>query len=245
MFCVPYPMITILHGDNQVASRQRLTAFKDEAKSQGKEIITLEGKGIDKTLLIQSFESGSLFSLPKLVVIENLIGSLRTGSKIKDEIIEYLITGKFDSDVIVWEGKSVGKSLLKLKKQKHVKVEDFKMPVVIFKLVESLTPTTVNEALFYLDETLKTTPVEVAFTMIVRQFRILLGLATNAPLEEIQKMAPWSRGKTTRQTAFFSPEKLKVLYKQLLIIDYQTKTGRTPFDLTKATQQFIISLASV
>ncbi len=238
-------MITILHGDNQVASRQRLTQLKDEAKSQGKEVITLEGKGIDMNAIVQNLESQSLFSIPKLVTIENLISSLRTGSKAKDEIIEYLLAGKFDSDVILWEGKSVGKNLLKLRKQKHVSVEDFKMPVVIFKFVESLTPTTVPDALHYFNEVIQTSPVEVIFTMIVRQFRILLALSTNAPIEEITKMSPWVKGNAARQARMFSEETLKKLYKQLLVIDFQTKTGKTPFDLTKNTQAFIMSLSSI
>lgn len=249
IFCYNELMITILHGDNQVASRQRLTQLKDEAKLQGREVVSIEGRGIDMTALIQNLESQSLFSLPKTVFIDNLISSLRTGSKAKDTIIEYLLTGKFlpaqagDSDVVLWEGKSVGKNLLKLKKQKHVSVEDFKMPVVIFKFTENLSPQTIPDALFYFNEALRTSPVEVIFTMLVRQFRILVATSTNASIPETEKMIPWVKSKVGKQASLFSTEQLQKLYKDLLIIDFQTKTGRTPFDLTKSTQQFIMNLS--
>lgn len=208
------------------------------------------------TTLIQNLESQSLFSFPKTVFIDNLIASLRTGSKAKDTIIEYLLGGKFDSDVILWEGKSVGKSLLKLKKQKHVSVEDFKMPVVIFKFTESLSPHSIPDALFYFNEAIKTSPVEVVFTMLVRQFRLLLALELTSQsnhyndtyhrsIPELEKIAPWQAGKLTSQAKLFGTESLQQHYKELLIIDFQTKTGRTPFDLTKSTQQFIMNLANV
>jgi hypothetical protein len=238
-------MITILHGDNLVASRLKLSSLKTEAQDQGKEVVTLDGKGIDRTALIQSLESHSLFSVPKLVVIERLIGSLKTGAKLKDELIEYLLKGLFDADIVLWENKSVGKSLLKLKKQKHVFVEDFKLPVVIFKFTESLTPKTIHEALFYFNESLKSSPVEVVFTMLVRQFRLLLAFSTQATLDETEKMIPWIKGKYVRQAGLFTKNKLQDLYKELLVIDYQTKTGKTPFDLTTNVQRFIMNLGSV
>lgn len=236
-------MITILHGDNQVASRDRLSQLKTEAKLDNREVINIEGKGVDMTTLIQNLESQSLFSFPKTVFIDNLIASLRTGSKAKDTVVEYLLTGKFDSDVVLWEGKSVGKSLLKLKKQKHVSVEDFKMPVVIFKFTESLSPQTIPDALFYFNEAIKTSPVEVIFSMLIRQFRLLVATATGASIPETEKMIPWVKSKVAKQASSFSVEQLQKLYRDLLIIDFQTKTGKTPFDLTKSTQQFIMNLS--
>jgi DNA polymerase III delta subunit len=235
-------MITILHGDNQVASRDRLSQLKTEAKLENREVVSIEGKGLDMTTLLQHLESQSLFSFPKTIFIDNLISSLRTGSKAKETVIEYLLTGKFDSDVVLWEGKSVGKNLLKLKKQKNVSVEDFKMPVVIFKFTESLSPQSIPDALFYFNEAVKTSPVEVIFSMLVRQFRILVATATNANIPETEKMIPWVKSKVAKQASNFSIEQLQKLYKDLLIIDFQTKTGRTPFDLTKSTQQFIMNL---
>lgn len=238
-------MITILHGDNQVASRERFNQLREEAKSSEKEVITIDGKGIVLTDLIQNLESHSLFTIPKTVFIENLIASLRMGTKSRETVIEYLIAGRFDADAVLWESKSVGKSLLKLKKQKHVQIEDFKLPVVIFKFTESLTPATISDALYYYHEAVKTSPAEVVFAMIVRQFRIMLALATGAQIEETTKMSSWVKGNAFRQSAQFDKEKLTKLYKQLLILDYQAKSGRTPFDLTKSTEQFIMSFAIV
>jgi DNA polymerase III delta subunit len=183
--------------------------------------------------------------MPKLVVIENLIGSLRTGTKVKDTIIDYLLTGKFDADVVLWESKSVGKSLLKLKKQKHVTVEDFRLPIVIFKFTESLSPQSIPNALHYLQESLKTSPIEVLFAMVVRQFRLMMAITLSASIPETEKLIPWVQSKLKKQASMFTEKRLAELYKDLLLIDYQTKTGKSPYDLTKRVEQFIISLESV
>ncbi|MBI4130676.1 hypothetical protein HY468_05135 [Candidatus Roizmanbacteria bacterium] len=237
-------MITILHGDDIVVSRNKLIENKRIAREEGKEVFTLEGKEAGLSMLVQSLESHSLFGGMKLVVIENLLSNLRAG-KARDEIIDYLVAGKFDADMILWEGKSVGRQLLKLKKQKHINVAEFKMPVTIFKFVDSIMPGNQQTTLSALDESLITTVPEVVFTMLVRQFRLLIALTYGADIDETKRLAPWQRGKLKRQASAFTEEKLKNAYKELLLIDYQTKTGKSALNLTKRMQQFIIELSEV
>ena len=83
-------MIIILHGDHQVESRNRLLELKSQASELNKEIITLDGALIELTDLIQSLEATSIFNEQKLVIVENLLSNLRTGTK-RDGIIGYLI----------------------------------------------------------------------------------------------------------------------------------------------------------
>ena len=61
----------ILHGDNQVASRQHLTTLKQAATKLGKQITELAGE-VSLELLMPAAESNSLFGSSNLVVIENL-----------------------------------------------------------------------------------------------------------------------------------------------------------------------------
>ncbi|MCR4263581.1 MAG: hypothetical protein NUV98_02575 [Candidatus Roizmanbacteria bacterium] len=255
-------MIVILHGDHQVASRNRLLELKSQAKESEKEIITLDGAILELTDLIQSLESTSLFNEQKLVVSENLLSNLRIGKK-RDEIINYLVTAPWvipDTDrgskrmdsrlrgndqvtLILWEKGSVGRQIIKLKKQKHVTVEEFKMPTVIFTFVDNLKPRNAATLLDSFHNTLDNKVVpEIVFTMIIRQFRLMLALQTNAELSETKRIAPWQRGKLSKQSQEFSLDQLKKHYKELLVIDFQTKTGKSPLNLTQRIEQFIIGL---
>jgi DNA polymerase III delta subunit len=79
--------------------------------------------------------------------------------------------------------------------------------------------------------------------MIVRQFRILLNLITNeTPIDEVKRMAPWQLSKLKRQAEFFGLEKLKSIYKSLLDIDLNSKTGKSPANLKKSIDFFLSGL---
>ena len=235
-------MIVILHGDHQVASRNRLVELKSEAKDAKKELVTLEGTLAELTDLVQSLESTSLFTETRLVVIENLLSNLKAGAR-RDAIITYLVKGNFDSDLILWEKGSVGRQIIKLKKQKHITVEEFKMPTVIFTFVDNLKPRNAATLLDSFHTTLDNKVVpEIVFTMIIRQFRLMLALQTNAELPETKRIAPWQRGKLSKQSREISVDQLKKHYKELLVIDFQTKTGKSPLNLTQRIEQFIIGL---
>ncbi|MBI4136657.1 hypothetical protein HY469_01190 [Candidatus Roizmanbacteria bacterium] len=235
-------MITILHGDHQVESRNRLRELTAAARISEKELIILDGPSLDLTDLVQSLETTSLFGGQKLVVIENLLSSLRAGAK-RDEIMSYLIRANFDTDVVLWEKGSVGRQLITLKKQKHVSVEEFKMPRVIFNFVDNLQPRNTAALLDSFHQTIEHNVVaEVIFIMIIRQFRLMLALQTGAEISESKRLAPWQRGKLSKQAHSFSSHDIKKSYKELLLIDYQTKTGKSPLNLTQRIEQFIIGL---
>ena len=235
-------MITILHGDHQVESRTRLLELKSQATELNKEIIGLEGASLELTDLIQSLESQSLFNEQRLVIIENLLTNLRTGKK-RDEIINYLIISNSDADLILWEKGSVGRQIIKLKKQKHVRIEEFKMPTVIFNFVDNLRPRNAQVLLNSFHKTIDNNIVpEVIFTMIIRQLRLMLALKTCADILETKRLAPWQKGKLSNQSHTFSLDQLKKKYKELLVIDFQIKTGKSALNLTQRIEQFIIGL---
>jgi len=234
-------MITILHGENTLASRNRFVLLKSEA--QDADIISLEGKGLRLPTVEEALMTTSLFNQKRLVVIENLFSNLRTG-KTKDEVVLFLSDPSLPSDVLIWEGKSVGPSLLKIKKIKQVVIESFDLPKTIFRFTDALTPGSTGEALYYFAETLKTTAVEVIFAMLIRQFRLMTALSLRSEIPELTKMNPWQKSKLSRQEKQYTSKRLIQLYKDLMIIDFQVKTGRTPFVLTKHIEQFIINLSS-
>ena len=233
-------MITILHGDNQISSRDELVSIKQAARLRGDEIVEFSTTPTI-TDIVQALESPSMFASSRLVIMENFIGSLRPGAN-RDTIIDYLCKGAFDARLVLWEGKSVGRSIIKLKRQKHITVKEHALPSTIFSFVDSIMPGNTTMALKTLRTALETTVPEVIFSMIVRQFRILIALVTNATIPETTRLAPWQKGKISRQVNSFTKEQLVRAYKELLLIDYQVKTGRTSVDLTTRIEQFMMNL---
>lgn len=62
-------MITIIHGDNILASRKELEKIKNEFKG---EIIQLDGATLSETDFIQATQSQAMFASSRLVIIDGL-----------------------------------------------------------------------------------------------------------------------------------------------------------------------------
>jgi DNA polymerase III delta subunit len=116
-------MITILHGDNIVASRKELDRIKTEFVG---EVITLDGKTASETDYIQATQSASLFGDKKLVIVEGLP---------KFDLVQAAV------DVVVWEGKSVNVNV------PGATIKEFKIPPTIWKFIDRLTVPLFRQAL--------------------------------------------------------------------------------------------------
>ena len=137
----------ILHGENQVASRQELTAFK-----QGKQVVEFGG---DVTLaqLLVAARSDSLFGGTNLVIVENLFSGRPSNER--KAVIEYLL--KNPSDVVIWESKDVS---AKIKDFAPQKVRRFDLPKHIFAFLDHPTPQNLRKCL-------ESMPVEQVFASLV------------------------------------------------------------------------------
>lgn len=214
-------MITILHGDNIVASRNRLHELRQENK--GKEIVSFATVP-DKTSLVQALESQSLFGGERVVTAENILAGL--GRKTKDDLLAYLTSGKFDTDCILWEPKIISKTTLaSFPKSTHVEL--FKLTTALFKFLESIAPNNAGEMLQYFHESLPREGAELIFSMLIRQVRLLLAIATDAQgLDELNRLVPWQESKLRQQAAKFTIADLLELHQRLYSIDYEQKLGK-------------------
>ena len=238
-------MFTILHGDNILASRRALQSVKKMAKE--KEVVVLDGKKISLTDLKQALEARSLFGQEKLVVIENLIISkkqknLPAGRQAQEQtrrIFDYLKSFPNDIDLILWEGKKIdGRVLTPFK---NAKVQLFKTPAIIFKFLESISPGNAKIMLNLLNTCSEAQPIEQIFYMIIRQFRQLL-LIKDLGKNGAPRLAPWQYSRLTNQANCSTLNKLLKIYKELLKIDYQQKTGQSAFDLKRTIELLLVSL---
>ena len=62
-------MITIIHGDNIVKSRQTLVSLRNQ-RAESCEIISFEGKKLDKLLLEEALGTQTMFTEQNLIIIE-------------------------------------------------------------------------------------------------------------------------------------------------------------------------------
>jgi len=205
------------------------------AKKQKREIIKFNQKNLKLENLIQALESQSLFGQERLIIIEEFFSQPKSNRQ--QEIIDYLSKEKPSINLIFWEKKILTPGLLR-KLSFIDQVKAFKIPALVFKLVESIYPNNQKQTLNYLKETLKNQSAEFIFYMIVRQIKLLIQTKDGI----LPKMAPWMLGKLKSQASKFkSIESLKNLYGRLLEIDRNIKTGQTPMSLAWHLDMLLIS----
>jgi len=223
----------ILHGENTVLSRQKLTNLSQHFQG---EVLRLEGEKINLTDLKQAIESNTLFGQARLLIIENLF--VRRPSKEKEELLKYLKEEK-PKNLIIWERRTIdGRSLISFK---FAQIERFAIPAIIFKFLDSLSPQNKSQSLYFLHQCLYQEPPEVIFYMLSRRVGDLI-LAADLGEKGLEKMASWQKNKLIHQAKQFNLKKLIFLYRQLLKIDWHQKTGQTIMPLTSQLDLLIASL---
>lgn len=186
-------MIFLLHGENSVASRDRLTALK------------LDHKVIELNVKDTPPPENSLFADESLVVI--------------------------------WEDHKLTLTQIKEREKKFpgIKVEEFKLPPVVFQFVDSLKPGNQKIFLPLWQKYLSREVPEIALSMITRQLRLMLN-------PESSDLASWQKLKITSQASAFGKERLIQLYKKILEIDYQVKSGTSATDLVTSLELLLLTL---
>lgn len=214
----------IIHGDNQIQSRNYLNLQVSLARQKGQEIIRLDGQKVGLTEIIQATGTSSLFGQEKVVIIENLLSRVRSAEK--EQIITEI--SQSQGNLILWEEKEISSASLKKLGPKFTP-RFFKTPVILFKFLDSFYPGNKNCLVLY-RQVLAEQPAELVFYLLAKRLRQLIicqdGEAQNLGL------APWQIAKLKSQAGKFTPAGLLDFYNQLLQIDFKVKTGQSKQDLT-------------
>lgn len=224
----------ILHGKNIIQSRQKLKNLIDDFKVKG-EVLRFEGNEIDLVSLNQSLESSSLMGENRLIIIENIFSGRKTNEKGK--ILNYLkkVSPK---NLIIWEGEKIdGRTLSSFK----ARILRFDLSPLIFRFLDSFVPNNSEASLILLHQCLEQDSPEMVFYMLSRQIRLLI-LAADLGKKGLGKMEEWQKEKLIRQAQKFGLIRLLKIYRKLLKIDWEQKTGQTPLDLTSQLDLLITSL---
>ncbi|EKD86713.1 MAG: hypothetical protein ACD_37C00173G0001 [uncultured bacterium] len=221
-------MLTIIHGNDVVTSRKYYLDQKNESS------ITFDAESIEISEITHSLQGGGLFGPSKKIFIDNLFS--RKSSKNFDAVLESLRTAD-DAEIYIWADKEIGVKILSAF-PKHV-VQSFKISQNIFGFLDSLRPNSPSNVSRFHDA-LNSSETEIVFAMIVRQFRLMIGLSEESGLpageagkniDEVKRLAPWQKSKLIKQASAFGKEKLLIAYKKLYKIDKAQKTGSSNLNL--------------
>ncbi len=216
----------ILHGDNQTASRNNLNGLVGQYKEKDFEIVRIDGEKSSLTDFLQALETVSLFGQERLIVVENLF--TRQKSNERGLIIEYLAkNAKTFSSVILWERKLVGAVELR-KLSSYFENRAFKIPIIVFRFIDSFVPSG-KMSLLNLLSGFDNDSLNFAFNLLVYRISQLIVVRDIGP--EKAKLSGWQKQKILTQADKFSLKKLVKLYKNMLKIDNDIKTGNTLMDL--------------
>lgn len=226
--------IKIIHGENTVQSRQKLTELETTAKSQGKKVIRLEAKSLTLPWLEEATQGINLFEDDQVIVIEEL-HSLPKSAR-QTQLLDYVT--HTSATVILWEKRALTKTMLK--KMNPNQEWEFKLSSSLFKWLDSLSPraATKSPQLKLLHAALIQEDEQLCFLMLIRQVRLLIQVKEGG----LVKGAPFMITKLKKQAADFSTQQLLTLHRNLLEIDQRQKTSQAWSTLSQELDLLLLGL---
>lgn len=218
-------MIIILHGQDDVASRNYLSNLVSKDPHG---VLKLEKVDLQVERLSQIVSGLSLFGETRKIVIENYLKQ-RSFDK-GDAIREMLNT--FLGEVVLWEDGQRLKTALSYFNE--ARIMEFKVPSVVFKFLDNVRPLAAKENIVFFRQALVGSSPEIIFSLLARRFVDLL-----SPSE---KAADWQKVRLKNQANFFSEMRIKVAIEQLLEMDIAQKTSLTPLLLGGQIELFLSKL---
>jgi DNA polymerase III delta subunit len=206
-------MVTLLHGNNTLASRRYLLDFKTKFNGEVEEV---DGRRLTEKDLNEALSSLPMFFAKKLLVIQHAP---------RENILKKLNNSPKEAEVIIWAEKRLN---LKLN---QIKVLEFKetSELTSFKLAEAAANKNVKAALETLERLLsEKCPPELIVGALHREIRLLIlaqegSLAAPLPSFVVKKIE--------KRSSNWEVNRLKEVLEDLLNLDERVKTGKTDFRL--------------
>lgn len=228
-------MITIIHGDDVLASRRKLVELIDSQRDS--EIIRFEGAKFTAEDFLVAAESRSIISNDKLIIIEQFFCSKKSQEKTN---IENLLYRKLEEiNIIIWEGKELDKTTLN--KITDARLFNYYLPKLLWRFLDSIGIAQTSDLLTMFNVLIKTQDINFIFSMIIRQWHNLL-LTLSLKNDDAIGLTSWQIAKLKRQAASFTSPKLLNSYRKLIAIEYKIKSGSTPLRLKEWLDIFLVNL---
>lgn len=226
-------MLTILHGEHHVKSRDALTQQFDQARQNGKTVVKLGAKQLDPQSLQNALQSQSLFGEERHIFIEELHSLPK--SKKRDELIQIIKAAATENEITLWEKKLL--SATDIKAFPGSRATAFPLAKVMFTWLGAITgdksATAKTRMLKLMQQTIDSDGEQFAFAMLSRQVRLLM---------EAKDSAESANPRTVSQARSFSWPQLFQLHKELLLIDRNFKTSATALTVTNQLELLFVTL---
>ena len=217
-------MLTIICGEDTIASRQHFQKIKDEYKTRGYEICLIQ-KADPETLRIQTSEMDSLFSLKRAFFSEHLVKYLKR-SKSKEVLAQIQEIMKSDIEWYDWEQYQARE----IANPKGATIKEFKPASSIFQLLDECYPGNLKQFINNMNYVLETQEDGFIYAMLCKHIRGLIQVKSGGGAS----ISPWQRGKLMTQARLWPEEKLIAFYEGLGRIDVSVKTSASPYGIKKS-----------
>ncbi|MEK7516981.1 MAG: hypothetical protein AAB583_00375 [Patescibacteria group bacterium] len=234
-------MITIIHGDDIVSSRNYL----QEEKQKKKDSVSFDASKITIPDLAQNIQGSGLFSSTKTIFVEDFISRFKKTNKDAKGVMDFIIKNNKTCNIFLYEAKEIPKTGLFAFRGAVVKL--FKLPQNIFIFLDNIKPGNPKNLIYLFHKTLEAgVKEELIFFMIQRQIRLLLALTqgwnNNGTIDEIVRLSPWQKAKIERQGRLFAQDQLKRIHSLLYKIELGLKTGKLNLTLPQAIDFLLLEI---
>lgn len=227
-------MLTVIGGEDSVASRHKLQELKEKYKTQGYSIDDVPAGDVPD-LLKNAEGVTNLFGQESIYIVEKLSSKYkgRTKTPYKEAVQE--IAKSSTIHLIDWES---GKSAYELSSLKRIATAFYeaKPSQSIFELLDNCYPGNLKTFLRSIDEVNQSQDIGFIYALLCKHVRKLI-LAQADALDS--KTAPWQRGKLKSQAARWEEKNLLKFYEGLARIDISMKTSSTSYDLRDSLELLV------
>ena len=212
-------MVTLLHGEDTVASRQTLIEMRQTYSD-----CVFDFSGNDLTEFVRMADGQDFFSPKKLIVIEAAKQAL-----LKDlSYLSYLESKPDTTAVVFWVGEELSpqSELLKVSQRAGWRVKLFNRfnRSYVFNFIDALFDRQRTEALSFLTKLLQSEEnLFGIIDLIVYRARVILWSKLGVP--SFSKLKPFVRSKVTKQAKLFSEGELVELIETCCQLEQEAKTG--------------------
>jgi DNA polymerase III delta subunit len=203
--------IIILQGENNLALKERLSKFVNEAKKRNWSIIRIEKEErvLDKILLSGLYDKGNLF------IVEDYKSISKSDLKYLKEKM-----AKIDGVLVICsQGGNIPSSILK-NFPKIKKIENFDYPKIVFQFLDSLYPSNSKNAILLFHQMLEREPEELIFHLISSRLKDLYWVKIDP---STLPYPSWQVEKLERQASRFTQDNLRQLIEELALLDIEAK----------------------
>lgn len=219
-------MFWYIYGDNVFSARKKLNEVvaEENSKNPGLRFVKIYKKGFDENDLRRIAENPSLFGQKNSFIIEEFNSFTPKQKKVIIDIFSHL-----EVSVIFWDSKETRLAAGLKKSFPKINVLNFPKPKIIFSFMETVFPGNQKQFLPLLAKIIKEQPLELVLYFLKQHFRTLVMFSIEKSL--ISNLPSWREKKLESQCAKFNGKGLENLYKNLIDIEYQNKSGALPVGL--------------